>query len=572
MNSQRAKKSRTAIEALYYISAAIVLDEVFISVAAVALVINNFAPFVIIPHLAMFGIQNIPLKYSKTRFFLTCTVDLCVAFFTLIGVLAFFDDEAGIIVGVLLLIYATSIFMSPFVFYMLLYGDSYYEVYYQSTAQYYNIIANTPPGSQPNYPAPRFKYETLEQPKPVSLTKSAAVYAEKPAETPDNKCNFAVDIPTAYRITENTPPGSQPNYPAPQSKYETLEQPKQASLTTCAAVYTEKPAETPDNKCNFAVGIPTAYQQHTDGVQIKNEPSERANEAPAVVSAPVPAVDTTPVKGTVPARGSDSELRDEYLHKIYKSFIVPKYYEVNGFPDDDASDYFNLRAEDSTMIMQSISIASSQKYKPEFRALGLYNETTYVSYKAREIICEVIIQKYGSSDSPYDMLAVAKAYDEKSLYGMQSAAEYLISYFDDASDDVQAEIQQCFSFGGIYDNEKRLVQLLCDLNRFLDAFTYASFAEEKSDGSSFDPAQLLGNVYLYLDPVNCVGYYESLLMSGKYKSFTADIKREYEYAKNFVESNRKFSAAEIKITDENIKREENLRKAAGPFAASIQLP
>lgn len=453
MNSRRAKKSRAAIEALYYISAAIILDEVFISVAAAALVINNFAPFVIIPHLAMFGIQNIPLKYSKTRFFLTCTVDLCAAFFTLIGVLAFFDDEAGIIVGVLLLIYATSIFMSPFVFYMLLYGDSYYEVHYQSTAQYYNISAGTQ-------------------------------------------------------------------------------------------------------------------------IKVKNEPSasERANEAPAVVSAPVPAVDTTPVKGTLPARGSDSELRDEYLHKIYKSFIIPKYYEVNGFPDDDASDYFNLRAEDSTMIMQSISIASSQKYKPEFRALGLYNETTYVSYKAREIICEVIVQKYGSSDSPYDMLAVAKAYDEKSIYGMQSAAEYLISYFDNASDDVQAEIQQCFSFGGIYDNEKRLVQLLCDLNRFLDAFTYASLAEEKSDGSSFDAAQLLGNVYLYLDPVNCVGYYESLLMSGKYKSFTADIKREYEYAKSFVESNRKFSAAEIKITDENIKREENLRKAAGPFAAAIQLP
>lgn len=550
MSKKRKNEAPTGcISSFFYIFAVIILISLCIAAIAISLTVGIAILVLAAPYLAMFGIQKIPDKYRKTKIFLTAIVDFAAFLIFLCGVFSYYDNEVDNSTAVFLIVYSAGIALSAFIFRIILKK---------------NVLKTKP-----------FKYAPPLSPTavPVSTNLLSGDSTQNEAQNKSDVKQNAV----AYRSYDDTKTNIESSYLkekygnfsiSPSNEFKKIihndSRNNASEVNQSQSVIDEKKQTNQLEYTQPSVTqpplSPTAAPVSTNlpsGDSIQNEAQTKSN-----------------VKQNAVAYRSYNDaktyIRNSYLKEKYGNFIIPQFYELKEtVNDDDPNDFDDLCAEDRTSVMGAISVAKSSKYKDEFCSLGVFNETTFVRPKSQEILYEVIIQRFGDSESPCDMLAVALAYEKKGAYGIEKETEYLMSYFNTATAAQMTDIQDHFRFGGIFDNQKRLIDLLSRQGRLLDAHAYATEVEEMNDGDSFEPAKLLGDIYLKLDPINCIGYYESLMQSGKYKKFTDDIVREHKIARLAAESDRKYNTPKITITNEMIEREEKIKKAAKIFSASL---
>lgn len=132
------------------------------------------------------------------------------------------------------------------------------------------------------------------------------------------------------------------------------------------------------------------------------------------------------------------------------SQITPKYIAGMDWTQDSdksivdakgAYDLTRFSKHESDTIFHVLNTVS-RKYPQEYQSLGLANESSAIKYKARYVLFEIVILKYGQSDNPMDKFAVAVAYQSKGAHYRDMA----IQYFEESIDSLSPAFLQQFVY------------------------------------------------------------------------------------------------------------------------------
>lgn len=172
--------------------------------------------------------------------------------------------------------------------------------------------------------------------------------------------------------------------------------------------------------------------------------------------------------------------------------IVPKYIAgMDWTQDSDKSivddkgtyDLTRFSKHESDTIFYVLNTVS-RKYPQEYQSLGLVNEISAIKYKARYVLFEIVILKYGQSDNPMDKFAVAVAYQSKGAHYRDMA----IRYFEESIDSLYPAFLQQFVYLmplGVFNSFSKLYEQAHDYDK---AIYYTREAEKycSTENSYYD--------------------------------------------------------------------------------------
>ena len=117
------------------------------------------------------------------------------------------------------------------------------------------------------------------------------------------------------------------------------------------------------------------------------------------------------------------------------------------------------------------------KYPPEYKSIGLANESYAIKYKPRYILFEMIILAFSQSQNPIDLFAVSLAYSTKGAFYRNKA----LLYFEKSQKYITPQFMNNFlsymplnvyiTFSKLYEQE----------HLYSQAIYYAKLAEKFSD-------------------------------------------------------------------------------------------
>lgn len=116
----------------------------------------------------------------------------------------------------------------------------------------------------------------------------------------------------------------------------------------------------------------------------------------------------------------------------YKYFSTNLPMDIEDIIDKDGRYDMNQFSESEDSYIKSIIENANRNYPQKYRAFGLANESYSVTRKPRYVLHEAIITAFKDSNNPFDILAVALAYETKGSFYRESA----VKYFEDSIDKI----------------------------------------------------------------------------------------------------------------------------------------
>ena len=164
----------------------------------------------------------------------------------------------------------------------------------------------------------------------------------------------------------------------------------------------------------------------------------------------------------------------------------------------------------------------SRKYPKEYQSLGLVNESYPIKYKARYVLFEIVILKYGQSDNPMDKFAVAMSYQSKGAHYRSIA----IKYFEESINHLSpAFLQQFISLMplGVYNIFSKLYEQEHEYDK---AIYYTREAERYCD---FENSYYDKRISELLEKKSKDAKPRRIKMSDEQKQFEIDVTNAAQY-------------------------------------------
>ena len=101
----------------------------------------------------------------------------------------------------------------------------------------------------------------------------------------------------------------------------------------------------------------------------------------------------------------------------------------SGITEGGYYDFTMLTNDERNYILEKLNEAEN-KYSGDYSAIGLCFVSISTVYKPGYIMPQIVILKYGNSEKPLDLLAVAIAYSKKGARYRKKAIEYFEKYYE----------------------------------------------------------------------------------------------------------------------------------------------
>ena len=224
-----------------------------------------------------------------------------------------------------------------------------------------------------------------------------------------------------------------------------------------------------------------------------------------------------------------------------------------------------LSEHEKQVVYTVLKNSHSGKYPKRLYGLGLANESYPIIYKPRYILFDIIIQLYKDSKNPYDLLAVAIAYETKGYYYCQQAIAYYEAFISKANFFQKKKAKECF----FEINEPYFSNKMSKLYESVNAFDKALFYAIKSEKNNFENLphypKHVAQIYMKIDPLKSVIYLEKIFRSSRYKNHYSVLLPEYEKAKELVNKNYKYKPRASNRSKHSIEFEKSVSNAAREF-------
>lgn len=224
-------------------------------------------------------------------------------------------------------------------------------------------------------------------------------------------------------------------------------------------------------------------------------------------------------------------IKDTYLHAeaVFQDSNL-SVVDVSGKYD---MNHFSQHEIDT--ILTVLKNAKCGKYPKSLEGLGLANEASAIMYKPRYVLFEIVIQKYGKSKQPYDMLAVAQAYESKGSFGRQKAIEYYNLWLSNSSSHQRATAAKLFLDASEPFFSYRIAKLYYLENNLENALEFAKNAQHNNKQGAPAYPLLIASIYKKMNINDCVEYLQSVCNSDyskQYPMLKAELKKAMELQKN----------------------------------------
>lgn len=122
----------------------------------------------------------------------------------------------------------------------------------------------------------------------------------------------------------------------------------------------------------------------------------------------------------------ESTYQLEYKRNAHTPRYIPTTYEQDSSQSITSDGRYDLTrfSPHESAIVSSVWHTVQQKYPPEYRAMGLANESYIIKYKPRYVLFEILILIYSQSQNPVDLFAVSLAYASKCAFYRNKALFY----------------------------------------------------------------------------------------------------------------------------------------------------
>ena len=225
-------------------------------------------------------------------------------------------------------------------------------------------------------------------------------------------------------------------------------------------------------------------------------------------------------------------------------------------------DFTCLSAGENKTIVDVLRVAGSDKYTQKQRALGLASESSVIKYKARAILNEIIVQKYGESKSPLDALAVGFAHQTKGAIGRQQSIAYFERYLGTASSQIVSEAQRVMFDANDPFFSYKLAELYEQEGLWSLALKYAIKAQNANTDCAPAFPLLVGKIYRHIDPFKSQNYLQELMNDKRYQAYTPIIQKEATLSTEWSENAYAYTPKPYRPSKRVLQMEADIKETA----------
>ena len=196
----------------------------------------------------------------------------------------------------------------------------------------------------------------------------------------------------------------------------------------------------------------------------------------------------------------ESTYQLEYKRNAHAPKYIPTTYEQDSSQSITSNGRYDLTrfSPHESAIVSNVWYTVQLKYPPEYRSMGLANESYMIKYKPRYVLFEILILAYSESQNPVDLFAVSLAYASKGAFYRNKA----LFYFEKSEKYITPEFMNNFlsymplsvylTFSQLYEQEHLYPQAIHYAKlagRYSDTYTSATRIKELKEKEKRNPVK-----------------------------------------------------------------------------------